>query len=72
MVEVKTRTNKYVYPEEKVNAKKIQKYRSICLNYLMHHSEIENIEFDVIAINVIDSKHGKICHIAGISEWDYL
>ena len=73
LVEVKTRVDRhkdYSIPELAVDHVKRQKYRKLALIYLSEHLDVENIRFDIIAINLLDNRIAKLRHLLGAFSWN--
>lgn len=74
LVEVKTRLAlgdeaDYV-PEIAVDPKKQERYRLLGLLYLVEHTEVDSVRFDVVAINVVGYGHAKLRHLICAYSWD--
>ena len=56
-IEVKTRTtDKYGYPEEKIDSKKIRYLINASEEFLYQYPQWQRIQFDVLAITIVQNK----------------
>lgn len=74
LVEVKTRLAlgdeaDYI-PEIAVDPKKQERYRLLGLLYLVDHTDVDSVRFDVVAINVVGYGHAKLRHLICAYSWD--
>ncbi|WP_130812128.1 YraN family protein [Olsenella sp. Marseille-P4559] len=74
LVEVKTRLAlgdeaDYV-PELAVDPQKKLRYRMLGLYYLVQHTELDSVRFDVVAINIVGEGQAKLRHLLGAFTWD--
>lgn len=74
LVEVKTRLalgdEAEYMPEIAVDPKKRNKYRLLGLLYLVEHTEIDSVRFDVVAVNIVREKHAQLRHLVCAYSWD--
>lgn len=74
LVEVKTRLaigcTEEPMPELAVDDAKKLRYRGIALTYLAMHLEVQNVRFDVVAINIVQERMARLRHLLGAFSWD--
>lgn len=70
LVEVKTRMGRQAHPEEAVDRRKMLRYRNIMLDYLKKHPDVENVRFDVVAVNVTSAHSASIRQLVGLCVWE--
>lgn len=75
LVEVKSRLvlseERDAMPELAVDSKKQKQYRKLGLVYLMKHPDVDELRFDVMAINFIDRHAARLRHLVGAFDWDF-
>ena len=74
LVEVKTRLalgdEAEYMPEIAVDPKKQERYRLLGLLYLVEHTNVDSVRFDVVAVNVVGHGHAKLRHLVCAFSWD--
>ena len=74
LVEVKTRLalgdEADYMPEIAVDPKKRHKYRFLGLLYLVDHTDVDSVRFDVVAVNITRDEHAELRHLVCAVSWD--
>lgn len=70
LVEVKSRNGDGLAPEEAVGAAKADRYRKLCLQYLMEHDAVESLRMDVIGVTVKSPGVARVHHVMSAVCWD--
>lgn len=74
LVEVKTRLalgdEADCMPEIAVDYKKRSKYRLLGLLYLVDHTDVDSVRFDVVAVNVVSDGRARLRHLICAYSWD--
>ncbi|KUH58417.1 hypothetical protein AUL39_05295 [Tractidigestivibacter scatoligenes] len=74
LIEVKTRLalgdEADYMPEIAVDPKKRNKYRLLGLLYLVDHTDVDSVRFDVVAVNITRDEHAELRHLVCAFSWD--